>query len=78
MVMDTSAMLVGAGIRGGQVIGGYDDSLFGRPLDLQSGETTAHGVSLEGAHLGATLLALGGVDPGDEDVLAEPISAVLS
>jgi len=73
----TSAMLVGGGIAGGRVVGAYDDYFLGRDVDLASGEPTDSGVSLTPAHLGATLLALGDVDPGDW-ALPEPITALMS
>jgi len=61
----TSAMLLGAGVRGGQVIGELDEDFQGRPVDLVTGEARDDGTGLVPGHLGATLLALGGVDPGD-------------
>jgi uncharacterized protein (DUF1501 family) len=73
----TSAMLVGAGVRGGQVIGAYDEYLMGGAVDLSSGAVTEGGVALTPGHLGATLLALGDVDPGEYTDGAEPIAAVL-
>lgn len=57
------AMLIGAGVRGGQVIGAYDDDFVGRPVDLVSGETVESGTRLGPGNLGATLLQLGGIDP---------------
>lgn len=73
----TSAMLVGAGVAGGRVVGAYDDYFMGHPVDLATGDTTVSGTSLTPAHLGATLLALGGVDPLDWGT-AEPIRGLLS
>ena len=73
----TSAMLVGAGVRGGQVVGGYDDRFAGRPIDLGSGEAHEGGTALGPGHLGATLLALGGVDPAEYIGDAEAIQAVI-
>ena len=73
----TSAMLIGAGVAGGQVIGGYDDSLFGRAVDLRTGATTDSGSGLTAANLGATLLAMADIDPA-EFTEAEPISAAMS
>ena len=73
----TSAMLVGGGIRGGQVIGGLDDQGQGQPVDLASGEATEDGTALLPEHLGATLLALGDIDPAAHaDAL--PIDAVIA
>ncbi|MDP2308492.1 MAG: DUF1501 domain-containing protein [Pseudomonadota bacterium] len=60
----TSAMLVGAGVRGGQVIGGFDDGGYGLGADFASGDATLDGPVIQAANLGATLLALGDVDPG--------------
>lgn len=74
----TSAMLVGAGVRGGQVIGELDADFLGRPVDLASGEATDSGTRLLPGHLGATLLALGDIDPADEGILDAPIEAALA
>lgn len=73
----TSTMLIGSGIRGGQVIGDMDGSLRGEPIDLGSGEVTASGTNLLPKHLGATLLALGDIDPGEHITGADPILAAL-
>ncbi len=59
----TSALLVGGGIQGGQVVGGFDDNAIGLPIDLTSGQPIDAGERLTSAHLGATLLALADVDP---------------
>lgn len=59
----TSAMLIGAGVAGGKVVGAYDDGLIGRPINLITGEPDAHGTALSSSHLGATLLAMAGLDP---------------
>ena len=72
----TSAMLIGAGVSGGQVIGALDDDALGRSIDLSSGEVTDSGSALTSAHLGATVLAMGDVDPGDF-LDAEPITAAM-
>lgn len=69
----TSVLMMGSGVRGGQVLGGYDGSFLGLPIDLGSGEASAQGTRLDCTHLGATLLALGGVEAE-----GDPIRAVLS
>jgi uncharacterized protein (DUF1501 family) len=61
----TSAMLVGAGIQGGQVIGEYNEDFIGDPVDLTTGEVSDTGSRLHAKHLGATLLALGDIDPAE-------------
>ncbi len=73
----TSAMLLGAGIRGGQVVGSLDDNGTGVPIDLTSGEPSGSGTVPLASHLGATLLALGDVDPA-EHLDESPIQALLS
>lgn len=74
----TSALLFGSGIAGGQVVGGLDGSFLGRPVDLASGGVTDGGTPLVAAHLGATLLALGDIDPGAHLPGIDPIAAVMS
>ena len=74
----TSCMLLGAGVRGGRVVGEVDGDFRGRPVDLASGEASESGVALLPEHLGATLLALGDVDPGEHLGDVEPIGAVLA
>jgi uncharacterized protein (DUF1501 family) len=73
----TSALLIGSGIRGGQTIGGYDDNYLGRPIDLATGEADDGGDSLVPGHLGATLLALADIDPGEWVTQAAPIAAAM-
>ena len=73
----TSCMLIGAGVAGGRMVGAMDSDFRGEPGDLASGEASSTGVSLLPEHLGATLLALGDVDPGAHTD-AEPITALLA
>jgi len=73
---ETSALVYGPGVAGGQVIGGFDDSLMGRRIDLTTGGVDAGGERLTSAHLGATVLALGDVDP-TAYLGVEPIGAAL-
>lgn len=80
--MTTSAMLIGGGIRGGQVLGAFDSNMGGTPVIPGTGEldpdATRGGVVLEPAHLGATLLALAGLDPAEAfGAEIEPIEAAL-
>jgi hypothetical protein len=75
----TSAMLVGGATRGGQVIGGFDDELAGLPLDEATGELDDGGTTLLPGHLGATLLAMADIDPGDHLPRGEqPLLSALS
>ena len=61
----TSAMLIGAGVAGGQVIGEMDENYQGASIDLDSGEITTSGNALIPQTLGATLLAMADIDPAD-------------
>lgn len=73
----TSTLLLGAGVRGGQSIGGYDlETYRGRPVDLRDGGDGD--TALNPNHLGATLLALGGHDSAELLPDAEPIAAALA
>jgi uncharacterized protein (DUF1501 family) len=74
----TSAMLIGAGVAGGRVIGGMSDSYTGRAINLTSGEPDDAGTPLVPGHLGATLLALADLDPMDHGLVEEPILAALA
>ena len=74
----TSAMLIGAGVAGGQVVGALDGDALGEKVALTSGEPSDSGVTLSAEHLGATLLALGDLDPADHLIDAAPIEAVLT
>ena len=74
----TSAMLVGSGIRGNQTIGALDLYGQGQPIDLETGIVRDGGTALLPEHLGATLLALGDVDPEEFLDSPSPIEAVMS
>jgi uncharacterized protein (DUF1501 family) len=73
----TSVLLAGAGVRGGQVIGGVDGSYRGRPVDLGTGALSGDTTPLVASHIGATLLALGGVDPAAY-VSQAPLTAAMA
>jgi hypothetical protein len=57
----TSALLLGAGVRGGQVLGGTSDELDALPLDLTTGVPSAGGEQLQAGHLVAGVLETLGV-----------------
>lgn len=73
----TSALLLGSGVAGGRVIGGYTDTMRGAATALDDGAVSAQGVGLTAAHLGATLLAMGDVDPAEFLGDIEPIWAAM-
>lgn len=72
-----TALLMGPGVRGGQVIGGFDAGQYGLSVDLQSGELDEDGLKLGSDILGATVLTLGDVDPAEVGIGAAPLEAVL-
>ncbi|MCB9762290.1 MAG: DUF1501 domain-containing protein [Alphaproteobacteria bacterium] len=74
----TSAMLIGPGFTGDRVVGGYDDTFYGRRLDHAAAEATDSGSDVTCDSLGATLLALADVDPGDFLPGASAIEGVLT
>lgn len=76
----TSAMLIGSGVAGGQCVGRWTEDIEGSPVDLASGEATGAGETLKPAHLGATLLALADLDPGEfiEESEGSPILAAMA
>ena len=71
----TSTLLMGAGIRGGQTLGGVDSAGRGASIDLRTGGDGA--TPLVAGHLGATLLTLGGLDPAAFIGDVPPITAAL-
>jgi len=74
----TSALLVGPGLAGNHVVGGYDASYNGERVDLQSGDVSTSGVGIASENLGATLLALANVDPAPIVPGYDPIQGVLA
>jgi len=61
----TSALVVGPGLDGDRVVGAVDDVYNGALVDPTSGEVSTSGVVVDPSVFGATLLALGDVDPGE-------------
>lgn len=59
----TSALLLGAGVSGGRVLGGVDTRFAGISVDPVTGAPDGAGVVPTASTLGASLLAMGDVDP---------------
>jgi uncharacterized protein (DUF1501 family) len=75
----TSVMITGPGIIGDRVVGAVDDNGYGLPIDPASGDVDASGDELLTVeHVGATLLALAGVDPGEEIATVPPIDGIIA
>lgn len=74
----TSAMIIGPGVTGGRTIGGYTDLYAGIGVDPKSGDQDPSRTGIDAKTFGATLLALGGVDPGSYASGGEVIEGVLA
>ncbi len=61
----SSALLFGAGVRGGQVVGAYDEGVRGVRIDPDDLSVDEGGIRLDPRVLGATLLALGGEEDAE-------------
>ena len=72
-----SAMMWGPGVRGGQVIGAFDEAQFGMDVDPATGELSESGQPIGPNVLGATLMLLGDVDPADENLVDTPVTALI-
>jgi hypothetical protein len=74
----TAALLIGRGITGDRVVGGFDDAMFGAAIDPGSGELDPGGETLSAEALGATVLQWCDVDPGPYVSGVAPLTGVLS
>lgn len=72
----TSAMVIGGGLPGGRVLGGTDDALYGRTVDLQTGALDDAGVQIQYGNFAAGLLDAVGVDAATYLPDAEPFRAL--
>jgi uncharacterized protein (DUF1501 family) len=59
----TSAMVIGAGVRGGRGFGATNGAVESMPIDFDTGAASASGRTLMSSHFVAGVLALCGVDP---------------
>jgi uncharacterized protein (DUF1501 family) len=71
----TSALLLGAGVRGGRVIGATGDQLEARSIDLQSGALADAGKQLQASNIVAGVLESVGVSPESYLPGVEPLRA---
>ncbi|MFK7931656.1 MAG: DUF1501 domain-containing protein [Myxococcota bacterium] len=78
--LSNSALMLGAGIRGGQVIGASSDYKTGaQPIDFATGKVdTSRDTFIHNENMAATLFATLGVEGDPADLRAEPIQAALS
>lgn len=74
----TSAILIGSGVAGGQALGGVDRSFRGLGINRETGATQPDAEPPTTETLGATLLAIAGVDVAEELPGVEPLWSLLS
>jgi hypothetical protein len=74
----TSALLLGAGVRGGRVLGGTSDTLDALSIDLRSGAPDVAGKQLQAPNLVAGVLTALGIDPEPFVPGAEPFRAFMT
>jgi uncharacterized protein (DUF1501 family) len=72
----TSALVFGAGVAGGRVIGATDNQLGAQSMNLTTGAVDASGKQLQTGNLVAGVLALAGVDPSSYFPSVEPLHAI--
>ena len=71
----TSAMLVGAGVRGGERFGVTNEALVGQSIDMSTGSASGGGQTLSTAHFIAGILQSFGLDPGEQFPGVTPFTA---
>jgi len=74
----TSMMLLGPGLRGDRQVGGYTEGYLGIGIDPTTGDRDPSRAGISTADLAATLLTLGGMDPGDHLPGAVPLTGLLA
>jgi hypothetical protein len=74
----TSALLFGAGVRGGRVLGGSSDALAALSIDLSTGAPASSGKQLQAANFVAGVLEAVGVDPERYVPGVEPFRAFMA
>jgi uncharacterized protein (DUF1501 family) len=72
----TSVMITGPGVTGDRAVGGFTEYYYGDTMDLDTAELHPDGVALYTPIIGATILALLGVDHTELGV--DPIRGVLT
>lgn len=74
----TSVLLFGAGLDGDRTIGGWDENWYGLPIDPASGEPDEAGQVLSAESIGATILAMADLDPGEFVSGVDPVEGVIA
>jgi Protein of unknown function (DUF1501) len=74
----TSALLIGAGVRGGRTLGGTDEQLGALSIDLETGTPMTGGKQLQAANFVSGVLTTLGVDPEPYLPQIEPFRAFMA
>ncbi|MFO0748510.1 MAG: DUF1501 domain-containing protein [Myxococcota bacterium] len=74
----TTALVIGPGVTGGRVVGGFDAGYAGKGLDATTAEVDERSPAPSPAALGATLLQLAGLDPTVMGPGVAPLAGVLT
>ena len=74
----TSAMLVGAGVRGGKTFGVTNEALVGQRIDLSTGEASESGEPLTAASFAAGALRSFGIETAKDETVITPFTAPFS
>jgi uncharacterized protein (DUF1501 family) len=74
----TSALVMGPGVVGGRVFGGFDEYYYGRTIDPGTGELAEDATALTAEVLGATLLTLADVDPAEYTPGVDAIAGMIA
>lgn len=71
-----TSMMILNGTQGNRCIGGFDEQVLGKNIDLRTGELSNNGEKIHTGNIGATILALADIDPSEFTVHA-PIEGIL-
>jgi hypothetical protein len=72
----TSALVLGAGVAGGKVVGATTDALDAAPVDFKTGAVDPNGKPITYSDFAAGLLSHVGVDPGPFILTGAPLHAI--
>ena len=74
----TTMLMMGPGIQGDRTVGAYNDGYIGIGIDPATGEIDPTRSGISTADISATLLALGGMDPGEFHPGAVPLTGLFT
>ena len=74
----TTTMLLGSGFTGNRVVGSFTGGMNGEKVDFATGDLFDGGSVMTASTIGATLLAMADIDPGDWALDSSPITGILT